>query len=704
MNAAADFVQAERILRIDGLLGADELLAERMSVREGVSALFEIDLQVRSKQSDLLPTEIVGKTADVSLELGGGARRTWNALVTELVAGPKMARAFRSYRLVLRPSLWLFSQRSDCRIWKDMTSIEVCETLMSEHGLPNPVSKGVVPKPEKQHYSVQYNETDLAYLTRRLEEDGIFFWFEHEVGRHVLHLSSHISGYMAGEEVRFAHGTTDRNHINRFETRFTYTPGVRAARDWNFEKPGEPPQATTPSTIQLPRNGQYELYEFQTVGGYGTDRASQNITDSSVERQTRLHMQAVEADHRRVDGSSTVRSLCPGGKFTPYDLSKPDNAFDEHVVLFAEHHVNDASFETGGGQPEYHNHFVALPADLPATPHRASPRPRIDGTQVAIVAGPDGEEIHPDAYGRIKLWFPWDRKAVKDGSDTCWVRVMQNWAGSGWGGQVIPRIGMEVMVTYLDGDPDRPVVTGVVPNEKQKVPYNLPANKTKSVFRSNSHKSEGFNELTFEDATGQEKIYVHAQRDQEVHVEHDRSKRVDRNQLESVGMNKNIEVGNNHHEVIGGNMTLMVGPNRMQRFVTQKFTALTSALGDMASKLGLPDMLNMGEGNLIVGVAKNKAETIMLSATEVVGAGKAVTVGGGLQTVVGGIQNTTVGIGAYEEVGQNKATIVGKQYEIVVGDSKILIQEDGTISITGKKVLIDGKELVRITGKSVKIN
>ncbi|MFP7675845.1 type VI secretion system tip protein TssI/VgrG, partial [Marivita sp. S0852] len=136
-----------------------------------------------------------------------------------------------------------------------------------------------------------------------------------------------------------------------------------------------------------------------------------------------------------------------------------------------------------------------------------TPRPRIDGTQVAIVAGPEGEEIHPDEYGRIKLWFPWDRRAAKDGTDTCWVRVTQNWAGAGWGGQVIPRIGMEVMVTYLDGDPDRPVVTGVVPNERQKVPYPLPEHKTKSVMRTQTHKAEGFNEISFEDATGGENMF-----------------------------------------------------------------------------------------------------------------------------------------------------------------------------------------------------
>ena len=336
------------------------------------------------------------------------------------------------------------------------------------------------------------------------------------------------------------------------------------------------------------------------------------------------------------------------------------------------------------------------PSKVPATLHRLTRRPKIEGTQVALVAGPEGEEIHPDEYGRIKVWFPWDRRAKKDGSDTCWIRVAQNWAGAGWGGQIIPRIGMEVMVTHLDGDPDRPLVTGVVPNARQKVPYSLPANKTKSIFRSNTHKGPGFNELTFEDENGRQEIYMHAQRDNRIHVENSRSKRIDNNQSESIGHNKNIEVGNNHHEVIGGNMTLMVGPNILQKGVTAAMSVLrdkvrnlmTDNLGKFTDMLGALSPEGMGEGNLVIGVGKNKAETVMVSSTEIVGAAKATTVGGGYQLTIGGVKNESVALGAYEEVGHNKATIVGKRYEIVVGDSSIVLEEDGTITLNAKKQII----------------
>jgi type VI secretion system secreted protein VgrG len=344
-----------------------------------------------------------------------------------------------------------------------------------------------------------------------------------------------------------------------------------------------------------------------------------------------------------------------------------------------------------------------LPADLPATPHRDVVRPRVEGSQIAIIAGPAGEEIHCDDYGRVKVWFPWDREAKKDGSDTCWVRAVQNWAGTGWGGQIIPRIGMEALIFYENGDPDRPIIVGLSPNPQQKVPYELPANKTKSTFRTNTHKGKGFNELSFEDENGREEIYVHAQKDHTIHVENNRSKRIDNNQSESVGYNKSIEVGNNHNEIIGGNMTLMVGPNVLQKFVTEKFQALTDKISGLANKLGFPDMMNMGEGNLIIGVGKNKAETVMVSSTEVVGGGKATTVGGGYQLVVGGVVNQSVGIGAYEEVGHNKSIVVGKLYEVRVGKSKLLFTEDGVINITGEKITLEAEQSITLKASKIEM-
>ncbi|QBF32701.1 fimbrial protein [Thalassococcus sp. S3] len=749
MNVSADFIQAERILRIDGLLGQDELLAERLSLREGVSELFKGSLQVRAKRDIPDTGEVVGKHADVSLELSGGQRRMWNVLVTRMTVGPKITHDLRTYQLSLRPSLWLLSQRSDCRIWQDMTSVEVCETLMSEHGLPAPVTTGIVEPPQPQHYSVQYNETDLAYLTRRLEEDGIFYFFSHTSGENVLNIASHVAGYVGGADVRLAHGSTDRSHISRFETSFSYMPGRRAARDWNFETPTDAAEGATPSLVSLPKNGEYELYEFQTIGGYGTDRASRGIDAGRVERQTKLRMQATEADHRRVDGASRVRELSPGSKFTPYDVANPDAVFDEHVILAVEHDVTDASYETGGNHPEYNNRFLALPADVPATPHRHTPRPRIDGTQVAVVAGPNGEEIHPDEYGRIKLWFPWDRRAAKDGSDTCWVRVMQNWAGSGWGGQVIPRIGMEVMVNYLDGDPDRPVVTGVVPNERQKVPYPLPGNKTKTVMRSNTHKGSGFNEITFEDENGVENMFFHAQKDQTTRVLNDRTKRIDRHEVSAVGQNRTVEVGQNQKHEIGGSMNTVVGGTGVSAFALMSGVqglagqtsgllqeagsiagaggnaALTAFAGTLASSaLGFLGMGGLASRSGVVGGASNRPDAGRALGDAGSGVGAAAAglfpMPGVMNTIVGSFKSDTIGVARAEQIGMSKVTnigqtaienvgkakklVVGEEYVIEVGKSKMVMKSDGTIIITGVTFHFEAEGSFQQIGKVIDLN
>ncbi|ABD55937.1 type VI secretion system tip protein TssI/VgrG [Jannaschia sp. CCS1] len=576
MNAEADFIQADRILRVETPLGDDVLLAEKLDLREVISGFFEGTLVARSKSRDLAPGDLLGSLVDVSVELGGGERRSWNALVMGMTAGPKATRGLQSYTLMLRPEAWLLTQTSDCRIWLDKSSVDVAEALLGEHGITAPVIGGITSPPPPKHYSVQYNETDWAYLVRRLEEDGIFYWFEHEEGAHRMHIADHASGYTSGNDpdVRFAAGSTDRNHITRFETRLAYTPGVHAGGDWNFETPGQVPGGDAPSLVSLPRNGNYEMYEYPAVSGYGTGtRASEGIADAEVARLSRLRMQAMEMTHKQIDGGSNVRTLAAGRKFTPYDVANQDNVMGEYVTHMIEHAVVDTSYESVENQPEYLNRFVALPSDLPATPGRTVPRPRIDGAQVAIVAGPEGEEIHPDEYGRIKVWFPWDRRASKDGSDTCWLRVMQNWAGGGWGGQVIPRIGMEVMVSYLEGDPDRPVVTGIVPNPRQRVPYDLPINKTRSTFRTNTHKGAGFNELRFEDERGIEEIFMHAQRDRNTIVNFDDSSIVRGNALSKTFGEKVTATNGSSREQIGGssemhvmgNMSLNVGPKGHNR-------------------------------------------------------------------------------------------------------------------------------------------
>ncbi|MCH4547027.1 type VI secretion system tip protein VgrG [Rhizobium changzhiense] len=756
---SSDFIQANRVLKVTSPLGDDQLLPERMSVEEGVNQLFEIKLSVRAKREAVKPEELIGNLVTADVEVAEGIRRPFNGLVTRLSEGPPVTRGLRSYTLTIRPQMWLLSRRSDCRIWMDKTTIEVLQALFSEHGLPSPDVYGVSATPPR-HYSVQWNETDLDYVLRRFEEDGLFYWFEHEDDSHRLKVANGNIGWSKpsasaeGElRVRLAQGSSDRNHIKEWMREFAYIPGKRAGADWNFETPNQVPQNVTHSLVQMPGAAARELYEYPA-----------RIPDvQGAERAEKLRMQAAEADHERITGQSNVRILEPGRRFIPYEVAHPDHVYEEHVIVKAEHTVVDRSYETNTNEPEFSNTFEAVPSRVPMTPHRQTRRPRIEGAQVAIVAGPSGEEIHTDKYGRIKVWFPWDRRAKKDGSDTCWCRVSQPWGGGTWGSQVIPRIGMEVMVSFVDGDPDRPLVIGVVPNPSNPVPYDLPGNKTRMVLRSNTHKGSGFNEMTFEDEASKENMFFHAQKDQTTRVLNDRTKRIDRHEVASIGGNRAVEVSGNQKHEVGGSMNTVVGgtgPTAMalmgavqgisgqtaellahagqvggggpglEAFAT---TLASSALGflgvgGLAARQGVvagssprtdagTALAGSGTGvgeaasslfplpgimNTIVG--SFKSDTIGVARAEQIGVSKVTNVGQTSMENVGKAKNTTVGEEYVIQVGDRMLVTVGREFKIVVGKSTLVMDKDGNVTILGTNFNFTASGPVTINGKVIDLN
>ena len=316
---------------------------------------------------------------------------------------------------------------------------------------------------------------------------------------------------------------------------YAYTPGRRAGADWNFLAMAAPQGEQTNFNI-VPGSAAHELYEYPG-----------RFDDSwSGEAAMKYRIQATETGFETVEAGSTVRTLAPGLRFTPQDVAKPDNVFAQQVVTAIRHEAQDRTYETNGGLPSYANTFTVMPATTPATPHRTIPQPRIVGSQIALIAGPQGEEIFCDQWGRVKVWFPWDRRAAKDGSDTCWIRVGQPWAGGTWGHQVIPRVGMEALISYQDGDPDRPFVTALVPDPTNKVPYELPPHKTRMTFRSNTYKGSGYNEISLEDMAGAEQMYQTPQKDMDTHVLNDQVETTEHDRHQCVANDKTIQVCGYH--------------------------------------------------------------------------------------------------------------------------------------------------------------
>ena len=537
------------MMAISSLLGEDALLLEHLAIDEAINGLFTIEAEVKSQRDDLRAGDLIGSSVDFSLKLKDDGTRWWNGFVTDLHQGSLTTRGTRSYRLTVRPKLWTLSQTSDCRIFRNTTAAQIVETLLGEHGIAD-VEMRITQNLTPIDYSVQWNETDLAYMLRRMQQMGLFYWFEHSQGRHTMIVADHQSGYRDSSEpeVRFTEGSAAQDHINRWHLRYAYTPGRRTGRDWNFLAMAAP-QGEQANFNIVPGSADKELYEYPG-----------RFDDSwSAEQAMKYRIQATETGFETVDAASTVRTLAPGRRFTPQDVAKPANVFAQQVVTSIRHEATNRTYETNGGLPSYGNTFAVTPATTPATPHRTVPRPQVVGSQIALIAGPEGEEIFCDQWGRIKVWFPWDRRAAKDGSDTCWIRVGQPWAGGTWGHQVLPRVGMEALISYQEGDPDRPFVTALVPDPTNPTPYPLPDNKTRMTFRSNSYKSSGFNEMTFEDATGAENMFFHAQKDHTTKIQNNQTLSVGSNQASVVGQNQSVTVGQNMTFEAGKSINFTIG-------------------------------------------------------------------------------------------------------------------------------------------------
>ncbi|MBL8562619.1 MAG: type VI secretion system tip protein VgrG [Gemmobacter sp.] len=688
---AAFFSQFSRMGRLSTVLGQDVLVLQRFDGTERLNDLYEWSVDCLAAQPDVDFDALIGTHATVTLVTKQG-ERPFDGIVTEarwMGAGDNGHR----YRLTLKPWFFLASLRRNQRIFHDKTVVDLLTELLGSYVSAGRLVVKLTANYPVLEYTVQYRESDMAFATRMMERHGISYHFRHFEGGHEMVLTdiaeTHDSIGVRPCHPDDGHHQEDIDHFWEWRPARRITTGAIRLTDYNFKTPNA---AMEVDRLGDAANAQGQIECFDWPGDYLDQGRGKVVAE--------LRSKAERGQDRRYEAVGDVVALSAGVRVILGGDPVPGLG-EDYLCLAARHSYTSDNYGSGGTSGDgyaYSGRYLLMPASAPMLPELKTPRADVKGPQTAVVVG-EGE-IDCDEYGRILVQFHWDLEAAI--SMRC--RVSQNWAGNGWGGMVIPRIGMEVVVEFLDGDPDKPLVTGCVYNGRNATPYPLPAHKTKSVFRSDTHKGNGFNEFMFEDEKGQERIYLHAEKDHEIHVENNRAKRVDRNQSESVGNNKSIEVGNNHHEVIGGNMTLMVGPNKVQQAVTSAFSKFTGKIGDLANKLGLPDALNMGEGNLIIGVAKNKAETVMVSSTEVVGAAKTMIVGAGYQVSVQGIKNESVMVGSYEEVGQNKIVVAGKKLELVCGRSMIQLNENGKIRIVGVDLELEGSSAIQAKGGRIDLN
>ena len=532
------FVQTDSPIQITTPLGDNKLLLQSVHGEEQLSGLFQFNLELLSEDDSLEFTQIVGKNATLTLALPSGDTQYLNGIVSRFVQAGKSER-FTSYFAEMRPWLWLLTMNSDCQIFQNLSTPDIVKKVFSNLGFTD-VKDSLTRTYQPREYCVQYMESSFAFVSRLMEEEGIFYFFEHASGTHTLVLADDSSAYGACPGLATANlrpEVSDREIIDAIlacQLEQKVVVGQYKTTDYNFETPSTDLTATAAGA-----DTSRSIYEYP--GGYTTQSDGETLASE--------RLAALEAEGKLLTGSSTCRAFHTGSKFTLAGHFNPA-ANTDYVLTSVSHN---------GTQQAYSNSFEAIPTSVTYRPGVVTPRPRIMGAQTAKVVGKSGEEIWTDLYGRVKVKFHWDQSAAQDETSSCWIRVAQGWAGKQWGALFTPRIGQEVIVSFLEGNPDCPLITGYVYNAEQTVPYTLPDDQTKSTVKTNSSKGGGgFNELRFEDKAGSEEIFIQAQKDMNVTVLNNQTNTIKQTlstTVQEADENLTVEKGNRTIKVNTGNET-----------------------------------------------------------------------------------------------------------------------------------------------------
>jgi type VI secretion system secreted protein VgrG len=571
--ADASYTQLHRLLALDTPLGKDVLLLQGLSGHEGISRLFSYDLDVLAyDNASITFKEIVGQKVTITIQLPDGTPRYINGYVSRFTQGDTDPRQFTHYRVQVVPWLWFLTRQADCRIFQNMTPVAIISQVLNLSSVKDFRTTGLKATYPTLEYCVQYRETSFNFVSRLMEEYGIFYYFDHTTeGKHTMVLGDQSSALQAcpGSPVSYdaaLGGIYDPEAIGDWHVEQELRTGKYTVTDYNFTTPSTSLLANDPTVVDLPASQGLELFDYP--GLYTTKELGDTVA--------KLRMQEEEASYMVVNGASNCRGFASGYSFELKNHYRGDQ--NTTYILTEVQHIASAGqtyTTTAQGAESYSNRFTCIPSSVVYHPPRVTPKPFVQGPQTALVVGKSGEEIWVDKYGRVIVQFYWDRQGQKNENSSCWIRVSQPWAGGNWGAMWIPRIGQEVIVSFEEGDPDRPLITGRVYNAEQMPPYTLPDYQTRSTFMSRSSKGGGpsnYNELRFEDKMGDEQIFMNAEKDMDLRVEKDsrefiganRHLIVTTNQQELIKTDKHLHVQGNHFEKIEQNMSLNVVGDQME--------------------------------------------------------------------------------------------------------------------------------------------
>jgi type VI secretion system secreted protein VgrG len=762
------------------------LLPQELHANECVGRDFEFSVLLLSDDPRLELKSLLGKRVTIGLHREDGSQRYFNGHVFAFSL-QAMDGGVAQYHMLLKPWLALLQYRRDNYLFHGANVEQQTAQIFGDYPQADWAWRGSGADPTFTD-ACQYGETDYNYLHRRWEALGLFYWYEHRADGHTLVLCDDSAQCPAvdGEATmqwQAEAGSREDDGVSRFAPLRHVASTAYAAGSFDFKKP-RPQWSDTPTlNAQGGALPTMEVYDYAGAYSWPDAGASSALTQRRIE--------AIEAQAKRFEALSNERVAQPGRSFTLIghfdhgsgETEDGSGGNDAEFLILSVQHIARSNYAqmlgagygggagTGGGgaSAHYQNTFTCLRKKIPwrVSPGFNSTEPKIYGLQTAIVVGPPGEEIHTDAYGRVRVQFHWDRVGGYDDKSSAWVRVASTWAGSNFGFMAVPRIGQEVLVQFLDGNPDRPLVTGRVYNADNMPPWDLPANQTQTGILSRSSKGGGYdnaNAIRFEDKKGQEQLWLHAEKDQLTEVEHDedkwvgndrrktidrdetnhikqdRTETVDRNEKitvhgwrteevdgnetitihsnrqERVDHNETISIGDNRSEDVGQNETIAIGQNRTETVGRNESVTIGS---NRSKTIGKNESDSIGK-NWSIKVGKTKTETIGMAYLQNVGLGRMENVGAAYNLNVGGLMATVVGLNQSTMVGMNASYTVGKVFSLdagtsvtiqagetlilQVGESTISLNKSGQIDIRGVKINIVGSELVDVDSKLVDLN
>lgn len=651
---------------------SDEMLFSALDGSDEISAPFVFSVLAASKSLDIKPDDVLGTAAVVTV--GGETPRHFHGLVATF--GIEDIRDDHAhYRMSIRPWLWFLSLRTDNRIFQAKTAVEIIEDVFKIYPLAV-FEKRLQRSYPPREYCVQYGESDLNFVQRLMEHEGIGYFFEHTEDAHTLVLfdanvtlkpapGAEVIPYEADSRISFKEG----DFITSWLPVATVRPGKYVHTDYDFEKPSSDLMSIT----ENPLGHEGDKGENYFYPGVYTDHGRGDTLSA-------LRLDELQAPHVRVAAQGTARPLWSGRTFK-LDLFPREAENGEYIVISTAYRLWDDQYRSGQSRAEtgYEVSLSVMPIALPFRPAHRTPRPVMKGLQTAKVVGPAGAEIFSDKYARVKVQFHWDRLGKHDENTTCFIRVSQTWAGAGWGFIQIPRIGQEVIVDFLEGNPDCPIITGRVYNAEQMPPYGLPANVTQSGWKSNSSPGGGgWNELRFEDKAGSEEVYFQAQKDHNELIKHNESRTIGNDFAEDVGHDAKQGIAHDRTESVGNDKAVSVGNNR----------TVSIGVNDTES-VGSNRSLSVGSDETI-SIGSSSTETIGLNHTQTVAVAQTITVGAMRTDSVGGMETRSVGAVQSNTIGASRSVTVG------AGQTHAIGADDGWTIGAGQTVTIAAGQTVSI--------